>query len=209
MPAGIPLLLHHAGIIEGWSGFGLFALGSILLPWILGFGLQLILIAIILRRKNWSPRSVKVGVSGVVASTVLLALIFVFRLPRMFPTESSEMPRELKEGVVAGDTKFVKELFYSGPELGVISDIDQEQSGQIMIAGRRGAALIGPDRTLIKTFSFEPCLSDVALVRLGKGTFGSYAAETIPRIRIQKCSMPTGNPSGPMAVIQGFLTRLR
>ena len=51
------------------------------------------------------------------------------------------MPRELKEGVVAGDTKFVKELFYSGPELGVISDIDQGQSGQIMIAGRRGAVV--------------------------------------------------------------------
>ena len=136
-----------------------------------GFGLQLILIAIILRRKNWRSRSVRVGFSVVLASVIFLGFVFAYRLPRMFPTESSEMPRELKEGVLAGDTKFVKELFYSGPELGVISDIDQGQSGQIMIAGRRGAALIGPDRTLIKTFSFEPCLSDVALVRLGKGTF--------------------------------------
>lgn len=168
---GIPLLLHHTGIIEGWSGFGLFFLGSILLPWILGFGLLLTLIAIILRRMNWKSRSGRVALSVVVASMVFLGYMFASRLPRMFPTESSHLPPELKEGVVAGATKFAKELFYSGPELGVISDIDQGQAGQITIAGRRGGALIGPDRAPVKTLNFEQCLSDVALVKVGTRNF--------------------------------------
>ena len=81
------------------------------------------------------------------------------------------MPQELTEGVVSGNTKFVKELFYRQAELGVISGIEPGQTGQIMIAGRRGAAWIGSDRALIKIFSFEQCLSDVVFVKLGTNKF--------------------------------------
>jgi hypothetical protein len=168
---GIPILLHRNGFIHGWSGFGLFFLGMTLWPWMIGFGLLFIAIAISVKRKNWKSRSGKVGFAVLIASVVCLAVVFAFRLPRMFPTESSRMPRELTEGVVAGNTKFVKELFYRQPGLGIISDIEPGQSGQIMIAGRLGAVWIGSDRALSKAYSYEQCLSDVMFVKLKANKF--------------------------------------
>lgn len=182
----LPLLLHRTGVIYGWSGFGLFWIGSILLPWMLGFSLQSFLIGLLIKYGNWKLRSVKAVFALVLASAVLLGALLASRLPRMFPTESKEMPRELAERVVVGQAKFVKQLLFRQSELGVVSDIDGGHHGQITIVGRHGAASINPDGTLIETVSFEQCFADVVLVKVrAKGYFlcrGDYSKNQNTRL---------------------------
>jgi hypothetical protein len=162
---GIPILLHRAGVIQGWDGFGLLVLGQMLLPWLVGFGLLSIVISLFLSRSRRL-------VFSIVGAVVLVFFLTIYFAPKVFFSflTWSQTARELKFArVLTGKGRVSKETFLSQPEIGVITDIGQDKSGQLTIVGRRGAAFVAPNRSLSRSVRFDQCRTDVMLVSQSEG----------------------------------------
>jgi hypothetical protein len=113
-----------------------------------------------------APSGRKLGFSIVAAVALVLVLGAYFFPGVLFGFLSwSQTARELKFArVLTGKGRVSKETFLSQPEIGVITDIGQDKSGQLTIVGRRGAAFFAPNRTLSRSVRFDQCRTDVVLV---------------------------------------------
>jgi hypothetical protein len=171
---GIPILLHRSGFIQGWGGFGFYVFGMLLLPWVVGLGLISLLISVAVKYKNWKSPSAKIIFFPVAATALFVGVYFA---PKMFNkvTNSSGIPEELeKASVLSGDERFSKKTLYIQPNLGVITDIEQDKTGRLTVAGRLGAAFVGQNGSLLKSLNFDRCYSDVVLVGLEKNGTHSF-----------------------------------
>jgi len=84
--------------------------------------------------------------------------------------QGSKMPHELESArVVSGADLFSKEIFYSQPDLDVVTDIQQKQNHEVVIVGQSGAAFLPEDHSLARNihFGLEKCSSKVVAVDLG------------------------------------------
>ena len=122
-------------------------------------------------------------VVGVLVLVVfLIGGFFVYRFRKMVMGKMPRMPDSLKIArVVSGVNEFSKEVLYSAPDLGVITDIAQGPSNGLVVVGQSGAAFLMKDHTLGRKVHFEKCDSDVISVELAGGAFlcrGTWNAHT-------------------------------
>lgn len=163
-------LLGKRGLVDNWTGVLLLYIGLRLLQWLAVIGVSLILTAVILRQKSrHASRHSQIVLRGVVAVVFLLTCLLLAFLPAILTGASNVPPLELWHSRVSvGAGRFSREVAYRFPGIGVVTDIQQDSNDELIIAGRRGAALIHPDGAQVGTIHFEKCKSDVVSVNAAK-----------------------------------------
>jgi hypothetical protein len=115
---------------------------------------------------------VLISVGALLLVVLLIGGFFIYRFREMILGKMPLMPDELKVAkVVWGANQFSKEIFYSEPDLGVITDIGPGTNHELVVVGQSGAAFLTEDRILSRNIHFEKCNSDVISVELGSGAF--------------------------------------
>jgi len=142
-----------------------------LMPFLLGLGLLCLLISLLLEKKHIAATLVaSVCVLAVVFGGLFLRTVFFFPVPH-----APQIPEQLKRaGVLKGEDTVSKSSFYVRSALGVITDFALDQSGQLAIAGLKGAAFIDSGHSLRKVLSFERCYSSVSLVFQPDGNVSAF-----------------------------------
>lgn len=167
---GLAWLLAKWGLIDAWTGILMFYIGVRLLQWLAVIGVSLLLTAVILRKKSRqvSPHSQTLLWAGV-GGPFLLTCVLTAYLPQILFSTLEVAPLELWHSkVILGADRFSREVAYRLPGIGVVTDIQQDNNNQLIIAGRRGAALVHPGGASIETIPFEECKSDVVSVKPAK-----------------------------------------
>jgi hypothetical protein len=167
---GLPWLLAKRGIIDVWTGIAVSYLGLLLLPWLAGIGVALVLTSIILRQKNrQASRRSRIVLEAVVTVLFLLNCVLMVYIREIVMNAAKSPPLELWHArVILGAERFSREVAYRLPDIGVVTDIQQDNKNQLTIAGRRGAVFARADGAPIKTITFEECKSDVVSVRTAR-----------------------------------------
>lgn len=167
---GLPWLLAKWGMIGVWTGIAVSYRGLLLLPWLAGIGVALVLTAIILRQKNrQASRRSRTVLGAVVLVLLVLDCLLMVHIRQIVMSAALLPPRDLWQArVILGAERFSREVAYRLPDIGVVTDIQQDENDQLTIAGRRGAAFVHVGGAPIKTITFEECKSEVVLVKTAK-----------------------------------------
>jgi hypothetical protein len=165
-----PWLLAKRGIIDMWTGIAVSGLGLLLLPWLAGIGVSLVLTAIVLRQKSrQASRHSRIVLAAVVSVLFLLNCVLMVHIRRIVMNAAMSPPLELWHArVILGAGRFSREVAYRLPDIGVVTDIQQDNKNRLTIAGRRGAAFVHADGTPIETIPFEACKSDIVSVNTAR-----------------------------------------
>lgn len=118
-------------------------------------------------------KRILIAVGGVFLALFLAGGFFAYYLRRDFLRmgKMPTMPSDLRVArVVSGPNVFSKSRFYSEPDLGLITDIQSQNRG-LIIVGRLGAAFLAENGSFIKNVHFDKCDSDVVGVEVGAGAF--------------------------------------
>jgi hypothetical protein len=84
----------------------------------------------------------------------------------------AKVPDDLKIArVVSGEDLFSRTVYYTEPELGVITEIKQDLNYGLVVVGRRGAAFLSENHLPARKVHFERCDSDVVWSGLWDGAF--------------------------------------
>jgi hypothetical protein len=117
------------------------------------------------------------------AIVMILGLAFVYRTSsRLLSILRPRVPADIKKArVVVGNTLVSKSLYYRDPSLNVVTDIEQGDDGNLVIAGETGAVFLNLDLHPSSTVHYPRCMSDVVVVPLKNGRFlcrGSWSQDT-------------------------------
>jgi hypothetical protein len=172
---GVTWLLAKGGIIDTWTGILLSFIGLRLLQALAVIGVSLALTAVILRQKNrHASRHSRIVLWTAVVALFLFTCVLMACLRRILIAADEVPPLELWHSkVVLGAEQFSREVAYRLPGIGVVTDLQQDINDQLIIAGRRGAALVRPDGMPVGTIRFEECRSNVVVVK-GTKNDGPY-----------------------------------
>jgi hypothetical protein len=112
---------------------------------------------------------------GILFLVLLLAggfFVYHFRQAFRAMGKMPQMPDDLRVARVAsGASLFSGKSFYRQVDLGLITDIQQRENHEFVVAGQLGAALLAEDGSFNRSIRFERCTSGVVAVKVGVGAF--------------------------------------
>jgi hypothetical protein len=112
-----------------------------------------------------------IGVLFLIA--LLIGGVFLYQMRKAFRAMGSmpKMPDSIRLArIVSGSDLFSKQVFFNEPDLGVITDSEPRESGELVIIGQQGAAFLR-DGLFTRNVHFDRCNSDVMPVEVGAGVF--------------------------------------
>lgn len=113
---------------------------------------------------------------------MVFGIFFVYRSLIFFlPLGKLSMPSELRKArVVLAKESFAKSVYYQDRSLGVITDIEKSEDGELVLVGQSGAVFLSPNLQPVGSAHYSKCIADVTFVTLSTGAFlcrGSWSSD--------------------------------